>query len=155
MHSTPCSEKNGLFLFVIGLFAFFQHNNNYCCIKPYVPRELRRDPNNRRTWDMYPTLPGLELATCVFNTIFVSNHMYPENPEGTQAIVGSMNMGYRSDTTKNQTNNLFRPKCAPIPLDQRIIHSTETNVIVPWHILKKLRNQELKLHPPRLPKKHK
>ena len=28
------------------------------------------------------------------NTIFVSSHMYPENPEGTQVIVGSMNMGY-------------------------------------------------------------
>ena len=27
-----------------------------------------------------------------FNTIFVSSHMYPENPEGTQVIVGSMNM---------------------------------------------------------------
>ena len=30
----------------------------------------------------------------IFNTIFVSSHMYPENPEGTQAIVGSINMGY-------------------------------------------------------------
>ena len=29
-----------------------------------------------------------------FNTIFVSSHMYPENPEGTQVIIGSMNMGY-------------------------------------------------------------
>ena len=28
------------------------------------------------------------------NTIFVSSHMYPENPEGTQVIVGSMYMGY-------------------------------------------------------------
>ena len=27
------------------------------------------------------------------NTIFVSSHMYPENPEGTQVIVGFMNMG--------------------------------------------------------------
>ena len=26
----------------------------------------------------------------IFNTIFVSSHMYPENPEGTQVIVGSM-----------------------------------------------------------------
>ena len=37
------------------------------------------------------------LVTCctlsLFNTIFVSSHMYPENPEGTQVIVGSMNMG--------------------------------------------------------------
>ena len=32
------------------------------------------------------------------NTIFVSSRLYPENPEGTQVIVGSMNMGYISDT---------------------------------------------------------
>ena len=36
--------------------------------------------------------------------------MYPENPGGTQVIVGSMNMGYISDTVRNQTHNLFRPK---------------------------------------------
>ena len=29
-----------------------------------------------------------------FKTIFVSSHMYPENPEGTRVIVGSLNMGY-------------------------------------------------------------
>ena len=28
--------------------------------------------------------------------------MYPENPEGTQVIVGSMNMGYISDTARNR-----------------------------------------------------
>ena len=44
-----------------------------------------------------------------FNTIFVSSHMYPENPEGTQVIVGSMNMGYISDTARNRTHDLFRP----------------------------------------------
>ena len=51
-----------------------------------------------------------------FNTIFVSSHMYPVNPEGTQVIVGSMNMGYISDTARNRTHNLFRPKREPIPL---------------------------------------
>ena len=51
-----------------------------------------------------------------FNTVFVSSHMYPENPEGTQVIVGSMNMGYISDTARNRTHNLFRPKREPIPL---------------------------------------
>ena len=51
-----------------------------------------------------------------FNTIFVSSHMYPENPEGTQVIVGSMNMGYISDTARNRTHNLFRPKRESIPL---------------------------------------
>ena len=42
--------------------------------------------------------------------------MYPENPEGTQVIVGSMNMGYISDIARNRTHNLFRPKREPIPL---------------------------------------
>ena len=56
-----------------------------------------------------------------FNTIFVSSHMYPENPEGTQVIVGSMNMGYISDTARNRAHDLFRPKREPIPLG----HSTE------------------------------
>ena len=51
-----------------------------------------------------------------FNTTFVSSHMYPENPEGTQVIVGSMNMGYISDTARNRTPNLFRPKRESIPL---------------------------------------
>ena len=51
-----------------------------------------------------------------FNTIFVSSHIYPENPEGTQVIVGSMNMGYISDTARNRTDNLFRRKWEPIPL---------------------------------------
>ena len=43
--------------------------------------------------------------------------MYPENPEGTRVIVGSRNMGYISDTARNRTHNLFRPKREPIPLD--------------------------------------
>ena len=34
-----------------------------------------------------------------FNTTFVSSHMYPKNPEGTQVIVGSMNMGYGTLTS--------------------------------------------------------
>ena len=42
--------------------------------------------------------------------------MYPDNPEGTQVIVGSMNMGYISNTARNRTHNLFRPKQEPIPL---------------------------------------
>ena len=55
-------------------------------------------------------------GSIVFNTIFVSSHMYPENPEGTQVIVGSMNMGYISNTARNRTHNLFRPKRESIPL---------------------------------------
>ena len=42
--------------------------------------------------------------------------MYLENPEGTQVIVDSMNMGYISDTARNRTHNLFRPKREPKPL---------------------------------------
>ena len=42
--------------------------------------------------------------------------MYTENPDGTQVIVGSMNMGYISDTARNRTHNLFRPKRESIPL---------------------------------------
>ena len=37
-------------------------------------------------------------------------------PEGTQVIVGSVNIGYISDTARNRTHNLFRPKREPIPL---------------------------------------
>ena len=44
-----------------------------------------------------------------FKHSFLSSHMYPENPEGTRVIVGSMNMGYDmydvSDTTRNWTHN--------------------------------------------------
>ena len=52
-----------------------------------------------------------------FNTILVSSHMYPPNTKGTQVIVGSMNMGYISDTARNRTHNLFRPNREPIPLE--------------------------------------
>ena len=43
--------------------------------------------------------------------------MYPENPEGAQVIVDSMNMGYDiiSDTARNGTHNLFHPKCSADP----------------------------------------
>ena len=36
----------------------------FFCVKPYVPRKPRRDPSNRWTWDIYPTLPRIELTTC-------------------------------------------------------------------------------------------
>ena len=55
--------------------------------------------------------------------------MYPENPEGTQVIVGSMNMGYISDTARNRTHNLFRPKRESIPLG----HSDGQREI--WYII--------------------
>ena len=58
----------------------------------------------------------LTSAAFFFNTIFVSSHMYPENPEGTQVIVGSMNMGYISDIARNRTHNLLLPKRESIPL---------------------------------------
>ena len=60
--------------------------------------------------------PQLDNGYFVLNTVFVSSHMYQENPEGTQVIVGSINMGYISDTARNRTHNLFRPNREPIPL---------------------------------------
>ena len=62
------------------------------------------------------TMPHSLNESFFFNTIFVSSHMYPENPEGTQVIVGSINMGYISDTARNRTHNLFHPKREPITL---------------------------------------
>ena len=58
--------------------------------------------------------------------------MYPDNPEGTQVIVGSMNMGYISDTARNQTHNLFHPKRELIPLGhcERTIYFTVHHAIV-------------------------
>ena len=47
--------------------------------------------------------------------------MYPENPERTQVIVGSMNMGYISDTARHRTHDLFRTKREPIPLGHSIV----------------------------------
>ena len=53
----------------------------------------------------------------LFSTQFLCQAiMYTENPEGTQVIVGSMNMGYISDNVRNRTHNLFCPKREPIPL---------------------------------------
>ena len=62
--------------------------------------------------------------------------MYPENTEGTQVIVGSMNMGYISDTARNQTHNLFCPKREPISLghsdgqimNKLLLHHQENDV---------------------------
>ena len=70
--------------------------------------------SNPQSWRSNPT-PVDRLNSLLlqfFNTIFVSSHMYPENPEETQVIVGSMNMGYISDTARNRTHNLFVPSQA-------------------------------------------
>ena len=56
--------------------------------------------------------------------------MYPENPEGTQVIVGSMNMGYISDTARNRTHNLFRPKREPIPIGHSDVAVEYSNIIL-------------------------
>ena len=75
-------------------------------------------------WSIVGWITVIVFFLCVFNTMFVSSHMYPENPEGTQVIVGSMNMGYISDTARNRTHNLFCPKREPISLG----HSDMTGV---------------------------
>ena len=43
----------------------------------------------------------------IFNTICVSSRMYPENTDGTQVIVDSMNMGYISDSEVLAFNIFF------------------------------------------------
>ena len=64
-----------------------------------------------------------ELANIIRKWVFLTQFlyqaigtMYPENPEETQVNVDSINMGYISDTARNRTHNLFRPKREPIPL---------------------------------------
>ena len=60
-----------------------------------------------------------EFMIIFLNTIFVSSHMYPENPEGTQVVVGSMNMGYiyiYPTLPGIELTTCFRPKREPIPL---------------------------------------
>ena len=65
----------------------------------------------------HPTNSNLWLQMFL-NTIFVSNHMYPENPEGTQVIVCFMNTGY--DIIYPTLSGLELATCsvtsAPIPL---------------------------------------
>ena len=70
---------------------------------------------------LYDSFDGFApLLGQIFNTIFVSCHMCPKNPEGTQAIVRSMiyehEIWYISDTARDRTHNLFCHKCATIPL---------------------------------------
>ena len=69
-----------------------------------------------RVISMENDLESFLRARIFLNTFFVSSHMYPENPEGTQVIVGSMNMEYISDTARNRNHNLFyiniaKPSC--------------------------------------------
>ena len=59
--------------------------------------------------------------------------MYPENPEGTQVIVGSMNMGYISDIYQT-THNLFRPKREPIPLGHSDGHIFITSMLYVYNM---------------------
>ena len=62
--------ESSQFVYLVFWHSLFQHN---FYIKPYVPREPRRDPSNCRLYEhgicMYPTLPGLELATCSIHLI--------------------------------------------------------------------------------------
>ena len=62
----------------------------------------------------------ISLFTIVFNTIFVSSHIHPENSEGTQIIFHEHGIWFIPDTARNRTHNLFRPKCAPIRLDSEL-----------------------------------
>ena len=66
---------------VLIIHSLFKHD---FCVKPYVPREPRRDPSNRMlyvslchqwTWDMYPRLPGIVLTTCSVPSARRSNYI--------------------------------------------------------------------------------
>ena len=51
------------------------------------------------------------------NTIFVLSHYVLREPRRDPSNrIGSMNMGYVSDTARIRTPNLFHPECAPISL---------------------------------------
>ena len=54
--------------------------------------------------------------------------MYPENPEGTQVIVGSMNMGYIYPTLPGIELTTFRPGREPMTQGQLLDH------INPWTV---------------------
>ena len=83
---------------------------NIICRAPQVTFLLSRNVS-------YDNFCYLQFNSILFlNTIFVSSLMYPENPEGTQVIVGSKNMGNISDTARNRTHNLFLSKRELIPL---------------------------------------
>ena len=62
----------------------------------------------------------------LFQHNFCAKPYVPRNPEGTQVIVGSMNMGYISDTARNRTHKPVRPKWEPIPLGHSDGHIIST-----------------------------
>ena len=64
--------------------------------------------------------------------------MYQENPEETQVIVGSMNMGYISETARNRTHDLFRPKREPIPLGHSDGPVVRHNFTTPVRVVRNL-----------------
>ena len=83
---TSCSDfMFQLYVPILHVLLFFKLN---FCIEPYVPREPRRDSSNRRLCAhgiciRYPTLPGLELATCTVSSArrfhFFTVTMMPAN----------------------------------------------------------------------------
>ena len=112
------------------IFHYFFKNNLFVSSHILENPEAFKNSKTLWTWD---GADKIDLATrsiwstpCLhggtlwffFKHIFCVKpyHMYQENPEGTQVIVGSMNMGYISDTARNRTHNLFRPQREPIPL---------------------------------------
>ena len=82
--------------------------------------------------DNSPSLIWLQFIQ-FFNTIFVSSHIVPREPEETRVIIGSMNMRYDIYPTLPRLElNLFRPKREPILLG----HSdgwSKNFAIVPTH----------------------
>ena len=59
----------------------------------------------------------MRLPTTIFNTIFVSSRNVPREPrrDPSNRRLYEHGIWYISNTARNRTHNLFRPKCAPIP----------------------------------------
>ena len=67
------------------------------------------------------------VASIFFLTQFLCQAICTQRTRRTQVIVGSMNMGYISDTARNRTHNLFRPKRELIPLGHSDGHTFVVN----------------------------
>ena len=98
-----------------------------------------RNSLTHELWETLKVYWNFEALFYIFlNTIFVSSHMYPENHEGTRIIVGSMKMGYVSDTISLPGIKL--PTCS-IWSERRFLRATVTgsgthSPQVPWNILR-------------------
>ena len=69
-----------------------------------------------KSYAVFIKRPAITWLPSGFLTQFLCQVICTQRPEGTQVFVGSMNMGNISDTARNRTHNLFRPKREPMRL---------------------------------------